>query len=162
MSNPHQKAMAQLTVGDGEAIRKDIARCGFYRLNEPAVGGGSTVLAFCNALRSAGINYQHHLHVTAVDIDPTCVHMTYLQLALCWVPAVVIVGNTLTLEEREHWFTPAHILDGWNWKLRQRDVCEDAQELLVTVPSPTPEPIHTDELILPTIPADKRGQLALF
>ena len=53
-------------------------------------------------MQDAEINYQQHLHVTAVDVDSRAAHMAYVQLALLNVPAVVIVGNTLTLEEREH------------------------------------------------------------
>jgi hypothetical protein len=46
--------------------------------------------------------------------------MTYLQLSLLHVPAIVVHGNSLSLEEFGHWYTPAHILDGWNWKLKRR------------------------------------------
>src|SRR5579863_8704513 len=51
-------------------------------------------------------HYQKHLHVTAVDVDPKCVHMTYLQLSLLHVPAIVVHGNSLSLEEFGHWYTP--------------------------------------------------------
>jgi hypothetical protein len=40
------------------------------------------------------------------------VHMAYIQLSLLHVPAVVVHGNTLSLEEWGYWYTPAHILDG--------------------------------------------------
>ena len=33
--------------------------------------------------------------------------MAYIQLALYNIPAVIIHGNTLTVEEWSHWFTPA-------------------------------------------------------
>ncbi|MCQ9372281.1 hypothetical protein NQ024_13740, partial [Corynebacterium sp. 35RC1] len=49
------------------------------------------------------------------------VHMTYVQLALLHIPAVVILGNSLMLEEREVWYTPAHVLGGWNRKLAARE-----------------------------------------
>ena len=76
------------------------------------------VIALAHEIRELGINYQKHLHVTAVDVDPKCVHMTYLQLSLLHVPAIVVHGNSLSLEEFGHWYTPAHIMDGWDWKLR--------------------------------------------
>ena len=44
--------------------------------------------------------YQQHFHVTAVDLDSKCVHMAYLQVSLLHVPAVLILGNSLSLEER--------------------------------------------------------------
>ena len=31
--------------------------------------------------------------------------------------AVIVHGNTITMEEFGHWLTPAHIMDGWWWKL---------------------------------------------
>lgn len=55
----------------------------------------------------------------AQDIDSRGVHMAYLQLSLLHIPAVVILGNTLLVEERERWHTPAHILGLWQQKLRR-------------------------------------------
>jgi hypothetical protein len=55
--------------------------------------------------------------------------MAYLQFALLHIPAVVIHGNSLSLEEFGRWYTPAHIMDGWSWKLRrQPDDEHDIQE----------------------------------
>lgn len=51
----------------------------------------------------------------ATDIDLKCVYMCYLQLSLYGIPAVVIHGNTLTLEEWSRWFTPVYIAHGWVW-----------------------------------------------
>ena len=68
--------------------------------------------------------------MTAVDIDPRAVHMAYIQLALMHIPAVVVVGNSLSMEMREHWYTPAHILGGWTAKLVRRDA-EDAARALI-------------------------------
>jgi len=43
--------------------------------------------------------------------------MAYVQLSLLHVPAVVIHGDMLLLEEYGHWHTPAHILGGWRYRL---------------------------------------------
>jgi len=56
--------------------------------------------------------------------------MTFIQLALLHVPAVVIHGNGLTGECREQWFTPAHILGGWGARLRRREAEEGTRALL--------------------------------
>jgi hypothetical protein len=45
--------------------------------------------------------------------------MAYIQLSLLGVPAVVVVGDTLRLEERARWYTPAHVVGGWTMKLRR-------------------------------------------
>lgn len=62
------------------------------------------------SLRSEGMEL--YMHVTAIDVDPRAAHMAFVQFSLLHIPATVIVGNSLTLETREYWFTPAHILGG--------------------------------------------------
>ena len=89
------------------------------------------VVAAIHALVDSGINYQQALHVTAIDIDRRCVHMTYLQLALLHVPAIIIQGNALLLEVFETWYTPAHILGGWSSRLREQRAVSNVDQLLV-------------------------------
>ena len=43
-------------------------------------------------------------------IDIRCVHMTYLQLSLAGVPAIVKHTNSLTRETWDIWKTPAFIM----------------------------------------------------
>lgn len=118
--------MAALSVT--QATTDLIREKGFITLQEPTCGGGAMVIAFAQELRKRGINYQQNLHVTATDLDPTAAMMTYVQLALLHVPAIVINGNSLSLEEFEHWYTPAHILGFWNHKLARRDRAEQAMD----------------------------------
>jgi hypothetical protein len=75
------------------------------------------VIVLAEEMEDAGVNYQHHLHVTAIDIDPKCVHMAYVQFSLLHIPAIIIHGNALSEEVYGYWYTPAHILDGWKWRL---------------------------------------------
>lgn len=128
---PHDvsRMMAKMTIGDGKDLKARITARGFVTAQEPAVGSGSMVIALAEAIRDAGINYQQHLHVTAIDVDPKCAHMAYLQFSLLHIPAVIIHGNTLSLETYGHWYTPAHIVGGWTWKLRQRSESEGAHEI---------------------------------
>nr|WP_236710865.1 N-6 DNA methylase [Novosphingobium barchaimii] len=109
------RAMADMLIGD--TLRETIETRGHLTAMEPACGSGSMVIALADALRARGINYQRHLHVTAIDIDPRAVHMAYAQLSLLHVPARLIVGNALSGEIQEEWFTPAHILGGWTARL---------------------------------------------
>jgi hypothetical protein len=111
------RMMADVTLGSPEMLRSMIEQRGFVTAMEPACGAGSMVIALADAMQNAGVNYQRHLHVTAVDIDPRAIHMAYAQLSLLHVPAHLIVGNSLSLEVREHWYTPAHILGGWSGRL---------------------------------------------
>jgi hypothetical protein len=111
--------LAEMTLADCADLKERIAARGFVTAREPAVGTGAMVIALAQAMREAGINYQQHLHVTAVDVDVKCVHAPYAQLSLLHIPAVVVHGDSLSLEKWGHWHTPAHILDGWDRKLRR-------------------------------------------
>lgn len=118
---PICQMMAAATLGDPKLIQDLIARKGFVRAMEPACGAGATVIALAQAMRAQGINYQRRLHVTAVDIDARVAHMAYIQFSLLHIPAVVIVGNSLSLEMRDHWYTPAHIMGGWSARLARHE-----------------------------------------
>lgn len=152
------RMMAAMTVGDGEDIRARIAARGFVTAQEPAVGSGAMVIALAQVMRDAGINYQQHLHVTAIDVDLKCVHMAYLQFSLLHIPAVIIHGNTLSLEEYSHWYTPAHIMGGWNWKLRRQAAIKEAVEI-IAAPNIEAAPIEDPR---EEKPEGARGQLKLF
>jgi hypothetical protein len=112
------RLMAGISM-DPEHVRCLIAERGFFTVQEPAVGAGAMVIALALHLQQHGINYQQHMHVTCVDVDARAVHMAYVQFALLHIPAVVVLGNTLTLEQREVWHTPAHIMGLWDNKLRR-------------------------------------------
>nr|WP_298165256.1 N-6 DNA methylase [uncultured Pseudomonas sp.] len=149
--------MARLNIGDGSEVRQRIAERGFIRVNEPAAGAGAMVIALAEAMSNVGINYQQHLHVTAQDVDSRAVHMAYLQFSLLHIPAVVILGNTLALEEREHWYTPAHFLGMWPQKLRRGYARGSAMDERPTEAEPTPSPIF-----IPSPSAALGEQMALF
>jgi hypothetical protein len=158
------KLMARLLVGDGSDVRER----GFLRLNEPACGAGGMVIAYADALQSAGLNYQDSMHAICVDVDVRCVYMTYLQLALLHIPAIVVHGNALSMEQWSHWYTPAHVMGGWRGRLaRERDqaapqgapveTTEDAAAVLVPV-----ELDATPTTDAAAIDFGKLEQLALF
>ena len=108
------KMMAAVALQGVESV---IAERGFVRVSEPTSGAGGMVIAAADVLAEQGFNYQRCMHVVAQDIDLTAVHMTYVQLTLLHIPAVVIWGNTLAMESRARWYTPAHILGGWGRRL---------------------------------------------
>lgn len=92
----------------------------FITLSEPACGAGGMVLGFVKAMIRAGHNPADRLWVQAIDVDRLAALMCYVQLSLWNVPAEILVGNCLSLEMRERWLTPAHILGNWNYKLQRR------------------------------------------
>ncbi|MEX3790848.1 N-6 DNA methylase [Paraburkholderia sp. BR14374] len=111
------RMMSMMLMGDCGA---EVQRRGFIRLQEPACGAGGMVIAAAESLHAAGHNYQQVMHATCIDIDPCCVHMAYVQLSLLHIPATVVHGNALSMEVWGTWYTPAHVLGGWTFRLRRR------------------------------------------
>lgn len=70
-------------------ISQIIKNKGFLSLTEPTCGAGGLILSFANELRKKNINYQNSLLVYATDIADICTYMTYIQLSLYGIPAIV-------------------------------------------------------------------------
>jgi type I restriction-modification system DNA methylase subunit len=149
-------ATARLTINP-EEVRQRIAERGFITVQEPACGAGAMVIGMAEALHSAGINYQQHMHVTAIDIDQRAVHMAYLQFSLLGIPAVVIQGNTLTMQTTDHWRTPTHVLGFWSNKLHRGYALGSAMD-----PDQSPPPTTSTLRPLPIGKACMDAQLDLF
>ena len=73
------------------------------------------ILALVKALKKRNINYQQELLVEATDISDVCAYMTYIQLSLYGIPAIVCCGNTLTREMRFVMKTPLYCLQYWKF-----------------------------------------------
>lgn len=157
---PVCQLMANVTAGDRASLDALISQKGFVTAVEPACGAGAMIIALTEAMRDAGITYQKHLHVTAIDIDPRAVHMAYIQFSLLHVPACVILGDSLARTTREHWFTPAHVLGGWSHKLVDRAATPDAGNFPVQTVAAGPQPLqHRSSANSPLRPGE---QLSLF
>lgn len=164
--------MADLHVADGN-MQQHIEAKGFVTVNEPTCGAGAMVIALAESMLKAGLNPQTQLHATCQDIDSRAVHMCYLHLALMHIPAVIILGNTLMLEQREVWYTPAHILGGWNRKLTRGTTwltqpapdepvpVPEAQPEQSTLETPMPPPV-ADVQLPPRTALNPEDQIALF
>ena len=113
--------MARLTMGDAQKV---IDEKGFITLMEPASGTGVLVLAAADYLDSQGINYQQKLHVRAVDLDPMCVHMTFVHCTLYGIPAVIYQGNSISMEMTDTWITVMHKMGQWDLRFAIRDSLE--------------------------------------
>ena len=149
---PLCRAMARMIVGDAVDVQERIAERGFLTASESAI-------ALALELKEQGVNYQQQLHVTAVDVDAKCVHMTYLQLALLHIPAVVVHGNSLSLEEYGRWYTPDHIMNGWNYRLKRNAPATAVQP---EAANPDPGPGQLAEPGKRPPPTEKPSQLTLF
>jgi len=111
----------QVSVAAGKIMLHDlkdtIRREGYVTVNEPTAGGGSMILGLCKAMFDEKINYQEQMLVVAQDIDIRAVYMSYIQLSLVGVPAIIVHGNSLLVEERSRWYTPMYVFGGWKYRL---------------------------------------------
>jgi len=151
------RLMAVVLVGDGAQVREQ----GFIDLMEPACGAGGMVIAIAEAMQHAGLNYQSAMHATCIDIDAHCACMSYLQLSLLHIPAIVLHGNSLTDEVWGRWYTPAHVLGGWCRRLAERRAREP---MPVRVDEPQEESSRSETAVQPRAVAAPRmvEQLKLF
>lgn len=94
--------MAQITLPSDELSAKD----GPITINEPTCGSGTMVIGAIWAMQRKEFDYRHNTFFVVQDIDIRCVWMAYIQLSLYGIPAMVIHGNTLTMEEWDRWYTP--------------------------------------------------------
>jgi hypothetical protein len=117
---PIATLMSEINLTD---IESTIAKKGYVTCGEPCVGSGAMVIALAKSCMEKKINYQEKVHVTAVDISSIAVHMAYIQLTLLHVPAIVYIGDSLSMEMREKemrekWVTPAHVMGFWDSRLK--------------------------------------------
>jgi hypothetical protein len=73
---------------------------------DPCSGAGGMAVAACEVMGERGFDWQRKACFTLLDIDPVCFRMSYIQLSLIGASGVVILGDTLALEERRVWTTP--------------------------------------------------------
>ena len=85
-------------------VYEDLNHNGPVIINEPACGSGAMILVW--AMKQQGFDYQHKSFFVVQDMDIRCIWMAYIQLSLYRVPAVLIHGNTLSMEEWDRWYTP--------------------------------------------------------
>ena len=65
-------------------------------INEPSIGSGGMIIAAAKAIKEKGYNYQTHMKVVGQDLDWLAVYMSYVQLSLLGIDAVIVQGNTLS------------------------------------------------------------------
>lgn len=160
--------MGHVALGDGgeagNAVSGALSQKGYVSVCEPCVGSGGMVLGFASAMYREKLNYCEQMVAYCCDIDIKCVYMAYLQLSLYGIPAVIIHGNSLTLEEWSRWYTPVYMLRGWPLRERTAHLLETIQAATKEkAEKPAPEQPKAEEK--PTVPdlvIKKNGQLSLF
>lgn len=102
--------MAKMTIGDEV---QELEKKPYITVSDSCIGSGRMLLAFADEMQELGYNYCEKMVGMAVDIDMTCVFMSYIQFSMYGIPAVVIHGNSLTVEEWSRWYTPAYVWGSW-------------------------------------------------
>lgn len=107
---PYQlsKLMAKLSL---ENIDEIIEKNGFVELNEPTCGGGSLIIAVSEIMKKKGYNPQTQLRVVGQDLDIKAIYMSYIQLSLLGIPAVLYHGDTISMKVFSEWKTPFWIFN---------------------------------------------------
>lgn len=108
------KAMGRMILDKGEMSKKE-----YIKVCDPTCGSGVLLLGYISELKNSEIDYKNKVLVVARDIDFICVCMTYIQLSIYEIPAMVILGNTLLNEVNKIFYTPAFALGKWNKKLER-------------------------------------------
>lgn len=120
-------------------------------LQEPACGGGAMVIASSDVLKERGF-FPWNYYWTCVDIDWRMFACTYIQCSLLGIPATVIHGNTISLEQWESANTFA--ATAHPYRVRKEPTKE---------PEPQPETTHAPIVSEPSIQDfAKHTQLTLF
>ena len=95
------------------------------------------ILAFARVLKRHDINYQNSLLVEAGDISETCAYMTYIQLSLYGIPAIVKCGNVLTTKLSFQMETPFFYRNYFKFrKFFMTNVKEEHEEANATMDIP--------------------------
>lgn len=103
---------AKLNIQKSE-INKYIEEDRIIAMHEPTCGAGGMIISAADVLyNECGFNISRNLFVECGDIDRRCVHMTYLQLSLAGIPAIIYHRDGLSLTTWDKWETPAYIM---NW-----------------------------------------------
>ncbi|EGF9691646.1 DUF1738 domain-containing protein [Salmonella enterica] len=105
--------MAQMTLNDGLSVLTSGER-DFITVSDPACGAGGMIVAMTEAMLEAGFNPQKQMVAYCVDIDPVAAMMCYIQLSLMGIPAIVAIGNSLTVEIKREMATPMFVLGHWH------------------------------------------------
>lgn len=103
----HISRLMALTTLDKDTVFSTIASKNLITISDPCCGGGGLLVAALEVLKNYDVNYARDCLIDCSDIDLRCVHMTYLQLSLAGVPAIVKHQDALTRKIWGIWLTPA-------------------------------------------------------
>ncbi|ECW7869094.1 DUF1738 domain-containing protein [Salmonella enterica subsp. enterica] len=119
--------MARLNMADRLPELKNGSR-EYITVCDPACGAGGMIVATAEAMLEAGYNPQKQMLAYCTDIDPLAAMLCYIQLTLMHIPAVVSIGNSLTMEITREMATPAYRLGLWDLKLHRQQTERESRQ----------------------------------
>ena len=111
---PYHLSYLIASLGYGDRI-EELTDGEMIEVSEPATGGGGMMIAIAQVMEEKGKDYRKQLHVVAQDLDWNGVYMTYIQLSLLGVKAIVVQGDSLCepyklgYDEKRVFRTPAEM-----------------------------------------------------
>lgn len=108
------RAMGRMILDKGKITKKE-----YIKVYDPTCGSGVLLLGYINELKDSNIDYENKVLAVARDIDFVCTCMTYIQLSVYKIPAIVILGNSVLNEVNKIFCTPEFALGGWDKKLER-------------------------------------------
>ncbi|EBQ9005188.1 DUF1738 domain-containing protein [Salmonella enterica] len=119
--------MARMNMADRLPELEDGCR-EYITVCDPACGAGGMIVATAEAMLEAGYNPQKQMLAYCTDIDPLAAMLCYIQLTLMHIPAVVCVGNSLTMAITREMATPAYRLGLWDLKLHREQTERESRQ----------------------------------
>jgi len=140
------RMMAAMMVSQNEPRKGRV-----IRVNDPTCGAGGMLVAVCDVMKNvAGINYQQDVYFVGQDIDARCARMAYIQLSLLGAPALIICGNTLTMQTYWQRETIGYHISGIDFRLR----AEALLDFMANIEAPKEEKIRSPPETI-NVPASK-------
>lgn len=135
-----------------EVAAQHIQDYGYISINDPACGGGATLIAAAGVLHEMEIDWQNKAYFIGQDLDTTVAMMCYVQLSLIGCAGYVRIGDTLTNPQTGDlllcegtpnvWYFPMTFLSReWQDRIIRRHL----MQIIRSIPFPEPKPIRKEE-----------------
>ena len=117
--------MTELTTSnlDADQMQQLNSGKGFIEFSDPTCGAGVMAIAQAESLLRKHVDPKQHMRAYLTDIDKRACDMTYLNMALRDIPALVTHGNTLSQEIYSQSMTPAFV------RARYDDIMKDRKAI---------------------------------
>lgn len=109
------KGCARMVLNE-QVVRAQVDSAGYFRVADPCAGAGALGIACAEIMDEWNFDHREHLHVLATDVDELAAHMAYIQFSLLGIPALVVLGNSITRDSNDVWRTPGHVVGDWDRK----------------------------------------------